>query len=276
MRGNRHLLVASLMASFAFGAVAASAQVTTADYDRALGLRERWEYLTENVADPATWIGDTNRFHYRKTVRGGFEFVLFDAETLEKRPAFDHEKLARALSAATRRQYTATRLPFTSFRFLDVERSIEVSIDGRLWTCGLADYTCQAREAQRPCQPRGFGVVRDLEVPADNRPRRSPDGRWEAFVHNHNLAVRPAEGGTLTVLSSDGSEGNFYDPCSIAWSPDSAKVAVYRVRPGTAVSFTTSRQRPKTRCSRSLSPNSTRSPATSSISSSQSSSTYSR
>ena len=34
------------------------------------------------------------------------------------------------------------------------------------------------------------------------------------------------------MLSSDGSEGEFYDPESIAWSPDSKKLAAYRVRPG--------------------------------------------
>ena len=35
-----------------------------------------------------------------------------------------------------------------------------------------------------------------------------------------------------SVLSLDGSEGNSYELSSIAWSPDSKKIAAYRVKPG--------------------------------------------
>ncbi|MGH9202622.1 MAG: DPP IV N-terminal domain-containing protein, partial [Vicinamibacterales bacterium] len=65
-----------------------------------------------------------------------------------------------------------------------------------------------------------------------DRPRNSPDGKWEAIVNNFNVAVRPAGGTKLTMLSTDGSEGNYYDPWSIEWSPDSKRIAAYRVRPG--------------------------------------------
>jgi len=34
------------------------------------------------------------------------------------------------------------------------------------------------------------------------------------------------------LLSLDGSEGGYYDPNSIAWSPDSKKIAVFKVKPG--------------------------------------------
>ena len=36
----------------------------------------------------------------------------------------------------------------------------------------------------------------------------------------------------MTALSNDGSEGEAYDPESIVWSPDSSRLAAYRVRPG--------------------------------------------
>ena len=62
----------------------------------------------------------------------------------------------------------------------------------------------------------------------------SPDGKWEAIAENYNVIVRPAKGGRTSriVLSTDGSEGNYYDMRSIAWSPDSRKIAIDRVRPG--------------------------------------------
>ena len=64
------------------------------------------------------------------------------------------------------------------------------------------------------------------------RPRMSPDGKWMAFIDNYNVAIRPFGGDKRMALSTDGSEGNYYDGASIVWSPDSTKVAAYRVRPG--------------------------------------------
>ena len=56
-------------------------------------------------------------------------------------------------------------------------------------------------------QPRSFGTTRDTAVPPDNRPKRSPNGQWEAFVSNYNLVVRPVDGKDVKALSNDGSEG---------------------------------------------------------------------
>jgi dipeptidyl aminopeptidase/acylaminoacyl peptidase len=227
-------LAAAVLVAVVLVPTAGIAQVTPADYDRALGLRERWMYLTEGLADPVTWVDDTSRFYYRKTVKGGFEFVMVDAQTLQKRPAFDQERVATALSQATGTKYTGSRLPFDSFQFSNGERAIEVNFSETGWTCRLTDYVCTRRQqGGRGGQPRSFGTVRDTEVPPDNRPRRSPDGKWEAFVSNFNIVVRStAAGSKLKPLSNDGSEGDAYDPESIVWSPDSAKLAAYRVRPG--------------------------------------------
>src|SRR5215510_11388825 len=87
------------------------AQGTMADYERANGLRNKLQGLSVNVPEAANWIDKTSRFWYRKSVKGGSEFVLVDAETLAKKPAFDHEKLAASLSAATNGKYTAVTLP---------------------------------------------------------------------------------------------------------------------------------------------------------------------
>src|SRR5215204_5384871 len=96
------------------------AQGTAADYERSRALREKLQNLTVNVAGPATWIGSTNRFWYRKTVKGGAEFVVVDAATQEKRPAFDHATIAAALGGKA----TAISLPFQDFTFVDDEKAI--------------------------------------------------------------------------------------------------------------------------------------------------------
>jgi hypothetical protein len=94
----------------------ATAQGTPADYARAEGLRTTYESLAVDIAGPATAIGQTHRLWYRKTVRGADKFVVVDADTGQRQPAFDHEKIPAALSTATA---TATRRrpPFQHLTF---------------------------------------------------------------------------------------------------------------------------------------------------------------
>ncbi len=214
----------------------AGAQVTRADYDRAQGLRDKYQYLPVDVPEAGTWIGATSRFVYRKSVAGGFEFDILDAATLEKRPAFDHARLAAVLARQTGEQYSPARMPFSSVTFSADERTLQMSIGQDRWRCTLADYSCRKDDpapVPRPGNLRGVnGPVRDPDPSRLERPRPSPDGKWEVVVQNFNLAIRPAGGKTLKLLSTDGSEGNYYELSSVAWSPDSTRLAVYRIRPG--------------------------------------------
>jgi dienelactone hydrolase len=62
---------------------------------------------------------------------------------------------------------------------------------------------------------------------------RSFDGKWEALIQNFNVFLRQTGSKEPpTPLSFDGSEGSYYTLRSIAWSPDSAKLAAYHTRPG--------------------------------------------
>ena len=204
---------------------------TLDDYKRAAGLRKRVEGLAMNQPDNATWIEGADQFCYRRSVKEGHEFVMVDATTLVKKPAFDHERLAASLSKATGQSYTARKLPFPVVQFRDNGQAIEVPAANSSWKCSLADYTCQkvgpadwrfqrhtvaAPEAPRPPPP----------------PAASPDGKWEALIVNFNVWVRPNGKREGFPLSYDGSENNYYARESIGWSPDSKKLAVYRIRPG--------------------------------------------
>ncbi len=244
------------------------AQVTQADYERAASLRNRFQGLAVNIVDRPTWIGKTSRFWYRKSVKGGNEFVVADAETLTKKAAFDHEKLAISLSTATGRKYTAVTLPFMAINFVDNEQAIEFIADGSRWKCGFSDYACQKlgpaptgspfrRQEDNPEEepPAEYGndVVDgmvDLSVQTQQgiqgqqfqgpgraqdqepRPKTSPDGKWEAFIQNYNVFIRAKGKTEAWPLSFDGSEGDHYTLSSISWSPDSKHLAAYCVRPG--------------------------------------------
>jgi len=246
------------------------AQVTQADYERAARLRTRFQGLAVNIVDRPTWIGKTSHFWYRKSVTGGNEFVLVDAETMTRKPAFDHEKLAVSLSTAINKKYTAVTLPFMTISFVDNEQAIEFIADASRWRCSLSDYGCQKlgpaptgppfrqqndNPEEEPPMEYGNDVFdgmfdllaqgqqrtqtqgQQFQTPGrpqepEQRSKTSPDGKWEAFIQNYNVFIR-AKGTTGgSALSFDGSEGNYYTLASINWSPDSKHVAAYCVRPG--------------------------------------------
>lgn len=243
------------------------AQGTQADYERASKLRDKFQGLAVNVPERATWIGNTNRFWYRKSVKGGNEFVLVDAETLTKKPAFDHAKLAASLSAAAGEKYTAVTLPFTNLTFVDNEQAIEFAAAGSSWKCSLSDYACKKTGPAPQGPPRRGGPEENLEeypeefgndvydgmvalppqaqqvrggfqfpgqapAPQGQDQKASPDGKWETLIQNYNVFIRPKGKTEASPLSFDGSEGNYYTLASINWSPDSKHLAAYRARPG--------------------------------------------
>jgi dipeptidyl aminopeptidase/acylaminoacyl peptidase len=199
------------------------AQGTAADYERARGLREKYEAAAIDIAGAATWIGTTHRFWYRKLSRGANEYFIYDADTTRKQPAFDHTKIAASLSKLTNNTYKASDLSLTQLRFDNTITSFTASIDGTVVRCTIAESVCTKVDMPAPGTQAG------------NRPQqpvKSPDGKWEAAINNFNLVVRGVDSRDTIVLSTDGSEGNYYSGRSIVWSPDSAKIAVYRVRPG--------------------------------------------
>src|SRR4051794_888768 len=98
--------------------IVASAQVTAATYTRALGLQARYNGLVVGAPDPAVWL-PSGRFWYRVSTKGGYRFVIVDPATRDKRPAFDHERLAAILSRTTNHPYTSVSLPFAAVTFTD-------------------------------------------------------------------------------------------------------------------------------------------------------------
>ena len=75
-----------------------AAQATVEDYRRAMSLRERYQNLAVGMTGEPRFVEKSNRFYYWRTVKGGEEFILVDAAKSEKRPAFDHQKFAAALT----------------------------------------------------------------------------------------------------------------------------------------------------------------------------------
>jgi dipeptidyl aminopeptidase/acylaminoacyl peptidase len=182
---------------------------------------------------PAWLKGD--RFWYRSTSQRGVEFVLVDAVRGTRAPAFDHERLAVALTAGAGLVYVATHLPFQTFDFSEDGRSISFDLNGRRWTCDLLANECNA-EPGAPVAPAARGG-RGGRGGASNE-SLSPDKKRSVFIRDNNLWARDGATRKETQLTKDGVKDFGYatdnagwstsDRPVVLWSPDSKKIATYQ------------------------------------------------
>jgi dipeptidyl-peptidase-4 len=170
-----------------------------------------------------TWLPD-GRFWYRNTLPQGSEFVLVDPARRRRARAFDHVRLAAALSRAADTTYDAFHLPFFEFAFTSDGRAIAFDVGRRHWTCDLAGTSCTASARERETGLRNAVV--------------SPDSTRAAFIRDDNLWVRDLASGRETQLTTDGAKDDGYatdnagwiksDRPILLWSPDSKKIATFQ------------------------------------------------
>jgi len=228
-------------------------------YQRAQKLGQASARVYKTQINP-NWFQNNTRFWYRNDLPGGAkEFILVEAERGIREAAFDHHKLAAALSKAAGAQYHADRLPFDSIEFVEDAKRIRFKMGETTWKCDLASYECSqseaapspappavdredlsglespwpdglapASEAESPQQQRGQRSGQ-REQPPDRSPR-SPDGKWTAFVKDHNVFVRAPDDGNEYRLSQDGRSGFAYG--MLQWAPDSRTLVAFRIEPG--------------------------------------------
>jgi dipeptidyl aminopeptidase/acylaminoacyl peptidase len=203
----------------------------------------------------ANWLPD-DRFWYRNQVDDGYEFILVTPATKTRRAAFDHAKLAAALSTAARGTFSAHQLPFTAIDLSADNLRVSFDHNGRRWTCGVQGAACadsgaavgRADASGRGAGGRarsagsgqgGLGARSAGSGPAAPPPAvPSPDGRQAAFIRDWNLWVRDTATGQERQLTKDGAKYFGYatdnagwsssDRAIVLWSPDSAKIATYQ------------------------------------------------
>lgn len=174
------------------------------------------------------WIGRSDRFWYPNESAAGLAYVTVDTATGVQAPSFDHAALAGALRDRTGQGVSADRLPLSSLSISE-HGTARFAAFGRSWTWD--------------------GALTEADLP-DHRPgdAASPDGRWAAFRHGHDLWVREVATGLERPLTEDGAPHYAYAkspdmnltsvtlaqkgillPAAVAWSPDSRRLFTARL-----------------------------------------------
>ncbi|MEP7116233.1 MAG: DPP IV N-terminal domain-containing protein [Acidobacteriota bacterium] len=214
------LLSATPAPVFAQAGSTAPPALTAADYARAERfLAAATGPLVIGGTVAATWLPD-DRFTYRSTTADGVEFMLVDPVKKTRGRAFDHERLATALAAASGTPVDAKKLPFMSIELAADGASVTFSLASKRYTCDVAGAACTGAPSRDP-----NAVV-------------SPDGTRAVFIKDWNLWVRDLASSVERPLTHDGVENFGYATDNagwqtsarpvVLWSPDSKKVATFQ------------------------------------------------
>jgi dipeptidyl-peptidase 4 len=168
------------------------------------------------------WL-DNHRFWYRVDTPEGQFFYLVDASETSKQPAFDHERLAEAITIRSDIDITSRRLPFRFFNYSEDMGEITFRFRGQSWSCDIIRYECPEPE--------------DLPQQVPNSVN-SPNGQYAAFIKDYNLWIHVYDSGEDIQLTDDGEEYYGYAPNSqgwtrgdnpiLLWSPDSKRIATFQ------------------------------------------------
>ncbi|TWT36587.1 Prolyl tripeptidyl peptidase precursor [Posidoniimonas corsicana] len=197
--------------------------------------QRRWRRRGEDGVYKASiephWLADSSMFWYRNELPEGVrEYVLIDAEKNSRQPAFDHQRLASAISEATQTEVTPDKLDLAGVELTPELDAMRFSFGGDRYRCDLQSYELTSSDVAEPDEgdnrQRGWRGRRG----GPNERAVSPDGKWEAFVRDHNVVFCEADGGEEVTLTDDGVADCHYG--MLDWSPDSKRLVAFRITPG--------------------------------------------
>jgi len=228
-----------LLALTAFGiSIAAYAQQGTAltakDYDHATSFLGIDPTLIQHSGFTLNWLPD-DHFWYRTADK---QFMLFNPTKGTTALAFDHQKLAAALSTTTGKTYQTSDLPFQTISFTPDYKGVIFQVDGKQYKFDTKTSQISPDNSTMIAPVNGNGFRGRRGGSRSSNEILSPDGNKAAFIKDYNLWVRDTKSGAQTQLTTDGVKYNGYatdnagwassDRPILIWSPDSKKIATFQ------------------------------------------------
>ena len=162
--------------------VLAAAQGRRSDYQRSARLRVMTRNKVFRDRVQPDWSDDGKRLWYRvQTGPDRCEFVVVDTARGVRRPAFDHDRLAKALGEAGVRGARPDRLPISQFQLDADGRGVALRSGRDWWRCDLKTY-----KVRKLAGAKGLGKAEALR-PVGSGPKASRRSATETEVTFLNL-----------------------------------------------------------------------------------------
>ena len=142
------------------------AQGSKADYERAMGLRDKVRNKVFKKDVNPKWSADGDRFWYRNDLSNDRrEFVLVNASKGERQLAFDHVKVAETLTNTLGQSVDAEKLPINELAFTDNPNQLHLIGKNNIWVLDLknnelGEFTLPSNEPLLLEPPRVHSSVR--------------------------------------------------------------------------------------------------------------------
>lgn len=147
--------------SLAFASCLFAQESVPAPQQRSRGDAQR--QVTNTRISP-TWFDEGTKFWYRSELSGGKrEFVLVDAVAGERRLAFDHERLAAALSEKAGEEVAADQLPIEQPVFS--QEVVAFRFQGKSWKCEFDNYALSETAQYENSHRAGHGPIHPEDLP---------------------------------------------------------------------------------------------------------------
>lgn len=242
-------------------------QGTAADYERSEELVGRFGNKIYHGAIDPHWLDGGKRFWYRVAIGPGKEqYVVVDVQKGTKTTVTDPRSIPGQNGGAIPSFLPAhpsggsgeesfmtvtnnSRDPVT-LNWIDGEGTrhrygtltpgqslLQHTYEGHVW---LLTDTNGSELAAYTATTGVCSILFDGTKPAPNPPaskrksvreNASPDGKWEVTLQEHNVWLKPMDGGASIQLSADGKAGDEYG-AMFRWSPDGQYLAAIRTESG--------------------------------------------
>lgn len=206
------------------------AQGTLEDYKRAERIGQQIKNSVYNEPTEVRWLSQ-DQFWYKIQTPDGEVYKWVDVAKKQQQVLFKAQDLAQTLAQQSGEEVDVRQLPLSNVRLNLAQQNLQFSAFQFQWSFDLKSKKLQKLQAEtpRPAMNPVYWGSRGNDT--QGNPITSPDGKWEAFIKNSNVYVRPKAGGDEMQLSYDGSPGQYY-AAQLMWSPNSEYLVGLRTRPG--------------------------------------------